>query len=724
MRFRFYLLLGFFALIILTWTVYLFAIQIFDPLNFEDVTQGLYKPSKELLIPSRGSIMDCNGNLFVSSIAYYQTDIDRKQVSQLAKKQKISLERAYKIIAVAFAKNTTLKEDFVYAKLTQNSNLNSIQIYNKIKESELDRLIQYFKQKDLAGLTYSFSSMKRIYSKGITGARLLGSVKESTADFDPNDPVKSIYKLSGSNGIEATYDKELSGQYGWREVFFDAHHNRVPYPNLHEKKPINGANLWLTIDTSIQDVVEEALAEGLQLYGAKNAAAVVMDANTGKIYAMAGVSAEDYSEDPAFVRVKSNIPASFLFEPGSTMKPFTAMTALDFKLVRQNEVFPSGSRRVGSREIRDTHHYGMLNLRQIIAKSSNVGISIVGDRVGRSRLYNELIALGFGQKTGLNLFGESSGIFHKLEDWDDYSLHSITFGYAISVTAVQLASAYCVVANGGNYVKPYLVDSIRDETGKVIEKFEPKIIRRVVSQAAADTIRSYLQSVVEEGTAKHIRLNYITLAGKTGTAQKKLEGSSGYAPGKYTGNFVGFFPVEKPEMVIAVVYDEPAQGLHFGGLCAAPTFQKIIEKTLFLPSCTILPKNKRMQQITTLTPHVIGLTVPVAERILKQNGLQYKVELHDSSQVIIDQYPKSNVSLDKSHPIVIVTGKKVQLEEPLPQTGVMPDLKGLTLRKALQVSSFNKIKLKIQGIGIVRKQSIIAGTLIIPGSTCIIEASI
>jgi cell division protein FtsI/penicillin-binding protein 2 len=704
--------------------VYLFEIKLFDPLHFEDVTSGLYKPSKEILIPSRGSIMDCNGNLFVSSITYYQTDIDRKQVNQLAKKKNISLEKAYHIIASAFAKNTTLTEPFVYSKLTQNSNLNSIQIFNKIKESELDRLIRYFKTNDLPGLTYSFSSMKRIYSKGITGARLLGSVKESTADFDPNDPVKSIYKLSGSNGIEATYDKELSGQYGWREVFYDAHHNRVPYPNLHEKKPVNGANLWLTIDSSIQDVVEEELAEGLRLYGAKNAAAVVMDANTGKIYAMAGVSAEDYSEDPAFVRVKSNIPASFLFEPGSTMKPFTALTALEHKLVKPNEKFPSGARRVGIREIRDTHNYGPINIRQIIAKSSNVGISLIGDRVGKSRLYDKLIALGFGQKSGLNLFGESSGIFHKLEDWDDYSLHSITFGYAISVTAIQLAAAYCVVANGGNYVKPYLVDSIRDETGKVIEQFEPKVIRRVVSQSAADTLKSYLQSVVEEGTAKHIRLNYITLAGKTGTAQKKMEGSNGYAPGKYTGNWVGFFPVEKPEMVIAVVYDEPTPGLHFGGLCAAPTFQRIIERTLFLPSCNILPKNKRMQQITTLTPHVIGLSLPTAERILTQNGLQYKVEKHDSSQVIIDQYPKSNVSLDRSHPIVIVTGKKVPLEEPLPQTGIMPDLKGLTLRKALQVSSYSKLKLKIQGMGIIRKQSIIAGTLIIPGSTCLVEASL
>jgi cell division protein FtsI/penicillin-binding protein 2 len=724
MRLRFVILLILFSIVIVIWTVYLFCVQIFDPLNLDYYRQIRYKPSKEILIPSRGSILDCNGNLFVSSVAFYQADVDRKQVSNWAKKNNHTLDEAYKIIADAFAANSSLTSEQVYDKLKQNNSLSSIQVSNKIKESELEKLIHYFESNKLPGFIYTFSSMKRIYSKGLTAARLLGSVKEMNSEYNPDEPISSLYKLQGINGLEATYNKELTGQYGWREVFYDANNNRVPYPNLHDKKPVNGLNIWLTIDPAIQDVVESALAEGLQQYGAKNAAAVVMDVNTGKIYAMAGVSADDYHEDPGFVRVKSNIPVSFLFEPGSTMKPFTALTALDYNLIRPNETFPSGTRMIGSRPIRDTHHYGQLNTRGIIAKSSNVGISIIGDRVGKKRLYEKLILLGFGQKSGLNLFGESSGIYHKLEDWDDYSLHSITFGYALSVTIVQLAAAYCVTANGGNYVKPMLVESFRDETGKVIEKFEPKVMRRVVSKAAADTLNSYLKSVVEEGTGKHIKLNYITMGGKTGTAQKKIEGVAGYSSGKYTGNFVGLFPVEKPEMVVAVVYDEPAYGVRYGGLCAAPTFQKIVENTLFLPSCQILPKSKRMQQTSTLTPHLIGLNVNVAESILRKNGLNYKIESRDSSSVVVDQFPKPNVSLDKSHPIVLVTGKTQKTEEFVNQTGIMPNLVGMTLRKAMQVSSSNNLKLKIEGIGIVRRQSIIAGSKIIPGSTCSIVASI
>jgi len=723
MRLRFFILLIIFSIVILIWTVYLFYLQIFDPLNLDCYRQLRYKPSKELLIPARGSILDCNGTLFVSSVAFHQADIDRKQVNDWAPKNGHTLAEAYNLIAEAFEQNTTLTKEQVLARLKLNDKLTSIQINNKIKESELEKLIKHFDDNKLPGLTYAFSSMKRIYSKGLTAARLLGSVKEMNSEYDPGDPVNSLYKLSGINGLEATYNKELTGQFGWREVFYDANNNRVPYPNLRDKKPVNGLNIWLTIDPAIQDVAETSLAEGLQLYGAKNAAAVVMDVNTGKILAMAGVSADDYHEDPGFVRVKSNIPVSFLFEPGSTMKPFTALTALDYNLIKPNETFPSGTRMIGIRKIADTHSYGPLNTRGVIAKSSNVGISLIGDSVGSKRLYEKLILLGFGQKSGLNLFGESSGIFHKLEDWDGYSLHSITFGYALSVSATQLAAAYSVIANGGNYVRPYIVDSFRDETGRIIEQFEPKIVRRVVKQEAADTLKSYLQSVVEEGTARHIKLSYMTTAGKTGTAKKKLEGQTGYSD-KYTGNFVGFFPVDNPEMVVAVVYDEPYFHMRYGGLCAAPTFQKIVENTLFLPSCQILPKNKRMQQISNQTPHLIGMSLNNAESLLKQHGLNYKIEIRDSSLIITDQFPKPNVALDKTYPILLITGKVSSDLDRGNQIGAMPNLVGLTLRNAIKASSHNNVKLKIQGKGIVRKQSITAGSKIITGSVCAIEASL
>lgn len=722
MRLRFYLLLGVLGFFILVWTVYLFSVQVLDPHNLAYERQIRYNSAKEVLNANRGSILDCTGNLFVSSVTYNQVDIDRRQASNWAVKNKISLEGAYQTLAQAFAENTSLTEAAVYSRLTMNKNLSSIQISNKIKDSELDKLSKYFAEHKLPGLISSFSSMKRIYSKGITASRLLGSVKEVAEESANGAPRSTIYRLKGQNGLEATYDKELAGQYGWREVMYNGAGDRIPYPSLQEKKPVNGMNIRMTIDTAMQNVLEESLAEGVQQYGAKNAAAVLMDANTGRIFAMAGVSADDYHEDLGFVRVKSNIPVSFLFEPGSTMKPFTALTALDHNLIRPREKFSSGTKKFGGRTIRDTHDYGTVTAREIIAYSSNVGISEIGDRVGKKRLYEKLIQLGFGQKTGMNLFGESSGIFHKLENWDGYSLHSITFGYAMSVTLVQLAAAYAVIANGGSYVTPYIVDSFTDETGKVIEKFEPKITRKVVSKAAADTMKAYLQAVVEMGTAKHIKLNYVTMAGKTGTAIKKAEGQSGYASGKYTGNFAGFFPVENPQMVLVVVYDEPNFEVRYGGLCAAPTFQRIVERILFLPNCTILPNNKQMIQNTIMSPNLIGMQISEAERLLRQNGLTFNIEMHGDSTIITDQFPKPNVSLDKTHPIVLVTGKS-QNDLEKTKSGVMPNLVGMTLRKAQQVSAHNNIKLKINGIGTVQSQSIIAGTQVTPGMTCTVYAS-
>jgi cell division protein FtsI/penicillin-binding protein 2 len=246
----------------------------------------------------------------------------------------------------------------------------------------------------------------------------------------------------------------LAGEYGWREVVYDANHERVPYPNLHEKQSQDGFNLKLTIDSKIQEIVEHALYEGAVKYSAKNVGAIAMDPNTGRILALAGVSPEDRNIDPGLVRVKSNIPLSFMFEPGSTMKPLTMLPALEHKLVRPNEKIACGVYQVGKRTIRDTHQYGALTPKEIIAKSSNVGVAKIAERIGKKRLYEKFISLGYGQKTGLGLYGESSGLFRKPDDWDGYTLHSLSFGQAISVTALQHVTAFSAVANGGKMMKP------------------------------------------------------------------------------------------------------------------------------------------------------------------------------------------------------------------------------------------------------------------------------
>ncbi|HCM15633.1 MAG TPA: peptidoglycan glycosyltransferase [Candidatus Cloacimonas sp.] len=725
MRSRFYLLIVIFGAAALLWSAYLFGIQILDPFNFAHLRRVRYIPRKEILIPRRGGIYDAKGNLLVSSVSYYQLDIDRSAINTWADRNDISQKEAFARVATAISKCSSISKEAALKRLNLGSRNSSIQISNRISEAELDKLIQEFKDQKLPGMIHNFASMRRIYSKGTLAARLLGAVSEASNGYDPMTDSKSLYKLSGICGVEATYDKVLSGEYGWREIVLDANGNRVPYPDLHEKKPRNGNNLYLTIDTNIQEIVENVLYEGVEKYGAAHGGAVVMDPKTGRVLALAGVSNKDKDDDPNLVRTRSNIPASFMYEPGSTLKPISMLPALEHKLVKPNERIECGRYQIGRRVITDTHDYGPLTPRDIIAKSSNVGVAKLAERTGKTRLYEEYISLGFGQRSALNLFGESSGLFAKLENWDGYSLHSLSFGQSISVTSIQLAAAYSAIANGGKMMKPSIIDSYRDDDGELIESFEPSVLRQVSSKAACDTMLSYIQDVVDDGTATHIRMDYISVGGKTGTAEKNVEGTRGYSSGKYNAVFAGMFPMENPQMVVVVFYDEPSHYYRFGSMSAAPSFKKIVENILFMPDCQILPYNERLLQTSLKMPDLINMSVENAERSLNRFGFLYKIEGPDSASVVIDQFPKAGISVDKNHPITLKLGKSKDkpAEESLAKA-IMPNLVGMTLRKAVKTASERGVPVKIVGSGVIRKQSLLPGSRITGTSVCILEASL
>ncbi len=731
MRSRYNLMVLVIGFACVVWAVYLFSIQVLDPFKLADYRKQRYTPHKDILIPKRGAIYDAKGELLVSSVSYYQIDVDRaavgRWVERISQKQPMSLDKAYNMISDAISKNSQVSKEQIMTKLKRGKKLTSIQISNRIRESDLEKIIKEFETKQLPGLIHGFSSMKRIYSKEKLAGRVLGAVTERSNGFDEETASRSLYQLTGVCGIEATYNSILSGSYGWREVVLDANSERVPYPNLHEKKPMDGRNLKLTIDSNIQEIVEAALTEGVEKYSAANGGCVVMDPNTGRILAMAGISREDKESDPNIIRNKANIAASFMFEPGSTMKPLTLLPALENKVIGFNETILCGTQRMpNNRIISDAHIGGMKPLapRDILAKSSNVGIATIATRLGPTKLYEQFISYGFGQKTGLNIFGEASGLFTKLDKWDSYTIQSISFGQGISVTAVQLAAAYCGIANGGKYMKPYIVDSVLDNDGKVLEQFEPKVMRQIGSKAMTDTIKVYLQGVVDHGTARHIKMDYIKVGGKTGTAEKNTYGTKGYVGGKYTAVFMGMFPVEDPQMVIVTFYDEPAPGYHYGSTSAAPTTKQIIENILFMPGCSILPFNERLRQSSLFMPNLIGKHMTQAEHILNAHGFLYKIEGPDSASIVVDQFPKPGVSVDKNHPITIKIGRSSSPKHEVVAPGTMPDLVGMTIRRAMQVAAKQKIALKIKGSGIVRSQSVQPGSRIMANSNCVIEASI
>ncbi|MCP4682001.1 MAG: penicillin-binding protein 2, partial [Desulfobacterales bacterium] len=269
------------------------------------------------------------------------------------------------------------------------------------------------------------------------------------------------------------------------------------------------------------------------------------------------------------------------FEPGSTMKIFLAAAALEAGYCTSNSIFycEDGTYRINRNLIHDTHAHGWLSLQQIVKYSSNIGTVKIAEGIGKNTLYNTLRAFGFGQKTGIDCPGETAGILSPHSRWTRMDTSAIAFGQGISVSAIQLITAASAIANDGVLMQPYIVKAITDTNGGLVKNFTPKPIRTVISPGTARTVRRIMKTVITEGgTGVKAALEGYSVGGKTGTAQKINENGK-YAKDKYVASFIGFAPVETPEVVTLVVINEPMDE-HYGGIVAAPAFKKIVHETL------------------------------------------------------------------------------------------------------------------------------------------------
>jgi hypothetical protein len=325
--------------------------------------------------------------------------------------------------------------------------------------------------------------------------------------------------------------------------------------------------------------------------------------------------------------------------------------------------------------------------------------------------------MGFGQISGCGLRGESGGLLRPLNRWDGFSLHSISFGQEIAVTALQMANAYCTLANGGKVMRPYIVCKVFDENHNLVQETHPEILRTISDRSSLDSLKSYLYDVVQEGTGTGTKLKTVSIAGKTGTAQ--IIGRKGESTAdKYTGVFLGFFPVESPRIAMAIAYDQPDRAHHFGAQCAVPTFKKVAEEMLSLPTCDLIPSLRETKMSYVRTPNYLGQHVEQAEASLKQSNLDYKLVIQGSQGIVIDQYPKPGVNYDATKPMVLIIGstdKKKRVDTP---SNTMPDLYGLTIRNALNIARERHVVLNVDGSGTIISQSIPIGTTISPGMIC------
>jgi len=420
------------------------------------------------------------------------------------------------------------------------------------------------KELHIQGLGFQ-TEAKRFYPGGRLASHILGFV-----DLD-NQALE---------GIELKYDKYL--KTGGGKVFFvrDAGGRTLSSGVDTEAK---GNNIVLTIDQGLQYIVEKEIEKAISKWNAASASAIMIDPLTGEILALANRPAYDPNYPGKVTGFeKRNRAITDCYEPGSTFKVVIGLGSLEEKIVKPDTLFDvsKGGINVGGKTIRDVHRYSVLQFKEVIQKSSNVGSIMIGMQLGPERLYKYAKLLGFGEKTGIDLPGEISGWIRPPERWSGTSLGAIPIGQEVAVTPLQVLRAYTTVANGGFLVRPHIVSEIISPDGKVLFSFGEKDKKRVISQATAETFKDILKGVVDEGgTGKRASVNGNEVAGKTGTAQLIDPRTKRYSKEKFVSSFVGFVPADNPKLAIIVVVHEP-KGQNYGGVVAAPVFKEIAEQAL------------------------------------------------------------------------------------------------------------------------------------------------
>lgn len=407
---------------------------------------------------------------------------------------------------------------------------------------------------------------QRLYPHGHLASHLVG--------FTGSD-------AQGLEGLEMAYDRLLKGEPGWRWLARDARSRPVGAWEGQMAAPRDGLELELTLDTMIQFIAERELDRVYRERNARGACLVVMNPMTGEILALANRPTFDLNQaSQVLPGVRRNRAITDTFEPGSVFKIVTAAVALGTQAVSPEEKFycEQGAFFVAGHLLHDHTPHGWLTFREVITHSSNIGTAKVAMRLGAASLYNGIRAFGFGVPTGVGLPGEVKGTVKPPRQWSKPSITAIPIGQEVTVTALQLAQAISVIANGGWLMRPWMVRGIQDTNGNVVHRFGPVGVRRVISAKTAEQLKEILTGVVEEGTGKLARVPGIRAAGKTGTAQK-VEPNGTYSHSRFVASFLGFVPVEEPKLSIVVVVDEP-RPVYYGGVVSAPVFRQVAADSL------------------------------------------------------------------------------------------------------------------------------------------------
>jgi len=391
---------------------------------------------------------------------------------------------------------------------------------------------------------------------------------------------------TGLDGLELRFEQELRGTPGQARLGKDGRGQKIAHSAEPEIPPRDGCNLHLTVDTRVQRIIEEELEQVYERFSPVSASAIVMEPDTGRIIAMGSVpgldlsAMKDLSRDELQVRQR-NHPVQSVYEYGSTFKPFIIAAALELGLTTPKTRIDceNGAWRYRSRTLHDSHPCGVLSVADVIVFSSNIGAAKVGLMLGDNRLRQYVGSYHFGGKLGIELPAEEGGIVTPARRWSYWTTTSVPMGQEIAGTPLQLITAFCSLVNGGRLMQPYLVERMEDPNAGGVVSRTPHELKTVISAKTSATMRGILAQVVERGTGRCLKDNRYKIGGKTGTAQKRGPGG-GYASNKYVASFIGFAPVDAPDICVLVMVDEPRGGAYYGGQVAAPAVGRIIERTL------------------------------------------------------------------------------------------------------------------------------------------------
>ena len=711
-------------ILILVLLIFLFVILI-GRIAYIQFVQGAWLKQREysqstsntVISARRGTIYDSNGKALAISAAVDTVSINPEYIN-IKEDGVINKEKTKELkekMAKAFSEIFELNYDDVLAKLNSKKSVETI--VSKVETDKVDVLKKWLEENDAYSGVNIDEDTKRYYPYENLASNLIGFCGTSNQGLD---------------GIELSYDDVLKGTNGKLSTRISVTQEAIPDANQEYIEPENGSNIYLTIDSNIQSVVEKYLKQAVEENNcSRGGNAIIMNPETGEILAMAtypdynlndpytpntAISAgwDELSEQEKTDKLYSmwrNRAVLDNYEPGSTFKVITASIALEENITETDiagDFYCSGSQKVANLTINCANRtvHGSQTLRQAIGNSCNPALIQLGQRVGASNFYKYLKAFGFFDKTGIDLPSEGKSTFWDESNVGPVELATMSFGQRFTITPMQLVKAVCTIANGGKLITPHVVKEIENpDTGykKSIETVEE---RQVISSETAEKMRSMMQSVVEDGGGNHGKVVGYTIGGKTGTS----EPDPNHPENGYVASFLAIAPVENTKLVTLLTLYGPRGTSIYGGTIAAPVVSQILSE--ILPYLNIPSNGEESEDETKLVtvPNVQNKTLAEAEKIIQNLGLKYSY-VGNPDEIISEQMPKEGARLPSGGIVKLYTKGN---DERVSQT--VPDLKGVSLAQAKIMLNAKNLNISSKGSGIVISQDPASGTKVDEGT--------